>query len=108
MDNLELLRGDHVARGRLDEAKETAETKGELSREDRRHLARHARPTRVMARSCRLAAELRSATHTPLRATPVRQCVWRFSVRRRPGKIKDKERQGRAPRVHLALLLIVF
>ncbi len=35
VDNLELAAsGDHVARGRLDEAKETAELKGELSRED--------------------------------------------------------------------------
>ncbi len=41
---------------------------------------------------------------------PQEQCVWRFSVRRRPGKIKDnkKKEQGQAPRVHLACFLIVF
>ncbi len=52
----------------------------------------------------------RSATvHTPA-GNARKATVWRFSVRRRLSKIKDKKEsgQGRAPRVHLALLLIVF
>ncbi len=65
---------------------------------------RHARPTRgwpavVGAHSGRVA-----------RRTPTgnarRQCVWRFSVRRRPGKIKDKERRNWAE--HREWLLIVL
>ncbi len=44
----------------------------------------------------------RSATHTTGNA--LEQLVWRFSVRRRPGKIKDKKSE--AEREHLLALLI--
>ncbi len=47
----------------------------------------------------------RVARRTPRGQRLARQCVWRFSVRRRlPAKSKTRKRQGRAPRVHLALL----
>ncbi len=60
-DNLELLRGDYVARGRLGRSQlETAETKGELSREDAHGILRS---TMRIARSCRLTAERRSDAH---------------------------------------------
>ncbi len=52
----------------MDEAKETAETKGELSREDVRRASCKACKTYEMAHSCRLAAE-RVARHT-YEATP--------------------------------------
>ncbi len=52
-DNLELLQAVTIWEDDLDEAKETAETKGKLSRERAWHLTR-AYKTYEMARSCRL------------------------------------------------------
>ncbi len=61
--------GDHVARGRLGRSQVTAETKGELSREDVHDILQgYARPTRGWARSCRLSE--RVARRTTLQQRP--------------------------------------
>ncbi len=94
-------RGDHVARGRLDEVGDRR-TKGELSREDMHDILQGMQDLRgwpAVVDSQRA----RGATHT--RAAPAEQYAsGGLASVGDLAKSRRRKRQGRAPRVHLALL----
>ncbi len=83
----------HVARVTTwTKAASTAETKGERSREDTCMTSCKARPTRDGLAVADFTAERVARRTHPCGQRPQRQCVWGVSVRRRPGKIKDKKK----------------
>ncbi len=80
----------------MDEAKGAAETKGELSRENVHDILQGMQDLRGWPAV--VLAERVAPTHTGQR--PQRQLVWRFGVRRRPGRNQEdkRKRQGREHR----------